>query len=121
MATNYVQDGATVTVVAPTGGYTAGQVVGLPTQDASGKMIGIVESTVAATETAVLLTEGVFTVTKTIGVGEDWFVGDDVYVTATGAFTETATTNAYGGVVWAAAGTGAATGQVRINFGGDPR
>ncbi len=122
MATNYIADGQTVNVTAPTGGYTKGAFVPLPAAGASGKMVGVAVETYAASATAVLMTEGVFSVTtKKTGVGEAWAVGDDIYLTSTGDFTETATSNCFAGVAWEASATGATTGKVRINFGGDPR
>lgn len=122
MATNFVQDGSTLLVTTPTGGYTSGGFVALPAADATGKIVGVVVDTTAAGDTATLMTEGVFSVsTKKAGAGEAWVVGDDVYLTSTGDFTETATSNAFAGVAWEASATGATTGKIRINFGGDPR
>lgn len=122
MATNYVQDGSTVQVTTPTGGYTSGDFVALPAAGTGSKFVGVASATYAAGATAVLMTEGVFSVsTKKAGAGEAWAVGDDIYLTSTGDFTETATSNGYAGVAWEAAVTGATTGQIRINFGGDPR
>ncbi len=122
MATNFVQDGTTVVVTTPTGGYASGAFVPLPASGAAAKLIGVANGTYAAGASAVLMTEGVFSVTtKKAGVGEAWAVGDDIYLTATGDFTETATSNAFAGVAWEASATGATTGKVRINFGGDPR
>lgn len=110
-----VQNGSTIRVTAPTGGYTAGTMVSLV------NMVGVVSETVAASATAVLVTEGVYTVTaKKAGAGEAWAIGDDVYLTATGDLTETATSNVFAGTVWETAATGATTGKIRINFGGKP-
>ena len=121
MATNFIQDGSTV-LYTTTGNVTSGGFIPLPAAGATQKFVGV--ATVTATTGAViaLMTEGVFSVsTKKAGVGEAWLVGDDVYLTSTGDFTETATANGYAGIAWEAATTGATTGKIRINWGGDPR
>lgn len=121
MTTTYIQEGKTVTVTTPTGGYTSGQFVPLPAAGATQKMIGVSSAAYAAGETAVLLTEGVYNCTKLAGAGEAWLVGDDLYAATGMTMTEVATANGYAGVAWEAAATGATTGKIRINFGGDPR
>lgn len=120
MATNFVQDGSTV-IYTCTGAVSSGAFIALPAAGTGMKMVGVaVESGVTGDQIA-LMTEGVFSVSTKVAAAGGWAVGDDVYLTATGDFTETATSNGYAGVAWEAAATSATTGKIRINFGGDPR
>lgn len=113
---NLVQNGETVKVTAPTGGYANGAFVILHTD-----LVGVVNEAVGNSEVATLVVEGVYNVTtKVASAANDWAVGDPVYITSTGDFTEAATGNHYAGRAWEAAATGATTGKVRINFGVDP-
>jgi len=119
MATNYLQAGNTVEYTC-TGAVTKGDPIGLPAVGAGQKFIGIAEVSGVTGDVITLMTEGVFSITKVAAAGA-WVVGDDVYLTSSKTFTETATANGYAGVAWEAATTTATTGKVRINFGGDPR
>lgn len=56
--TNFIQDGKTLTIAAPTPGVTSGQLV------VQGKLIGVAEATAATGVPVALVTEGVFTLTK---------------------------------------------------------
>jgi len=121
MATNFVQDGSTVNYTAAAA-VTSGQFIALPAAGTGSKLVGVATVSGVTGDVIPLMTEGVFSVTtKKAGVGEAWAIGDDVYLTSTGDFTETATSNGYAGVAWEVSATGATTGKVRINFGGDPR
>ncbi len=121
MATNFIQDGQTVLYTA-TGAVTSGAFIPLPAAGTGQKFVGVATISGTTGDSIPLLTEGVFSVTtKKAGAGEAWLVGDDLYLTSTGDFTETATSNGYAGVAWEASATGATTGKIRINFGGDPR
>lgn len=124
MATNYIQDGSTVLYTC-TGNVSSGGFVPLPAAGTGQKFVGV--ATIAGTtgDIVPLMTEGVFSVSTkkaeaTAGIGQ-WRVGDDIYLTSTGDFTGTATSNGLAGVAWEAAATSATTGKIRINFGGDPR
>jgi len=120
MATNYIQGGDTVQYTC-TGNVTKGGFVGLPAAGATQKFVGVAVVSGTTGDVIELMTEGVFSVsTKKIEAG-GWVVGDDVYLTSTGDFTETATANGYAGVAWEVAATSSAIGKIRINFGGDPR
>ena len=120
MATNYLQAGTTVEYTC-TGDVTKGDFVALPAAGATSKFVGVAVVSGVTGEIISLMTEGVFAVTTKKAAAGAWAVGDDIYLTATGDFTETATSNGYAGVAWEAATTAATTGKVRINFGGDPR
>lgn len=121
MATNYIQPGHSVEYTC-TGTVSSGDFIALPAAGTGSKFVGVAAVDGVATDVINLATEGVWSVsTKKAGAGEAWAVGDDIYLTATGDFTETATSNGYAGVAWEAATTGSTTGKIRINFGGDPR
>jgi len=124
MATNYIQKGDTVEYTC-TGTLASGAFVPLPAAGTGQKFVGVAVESGVTGEVVTLMTEGVFSVaTKkaqaTAGIGE-WRVGDDIYLTSTGDFTGTATSNGIAGIAWEAAATSATTGKIRINFGGDPR
>lgn len=124
MATNFVQNGATVEYTC-TGTLASGAFVPLPAAGATSKFVGVAVESGVTGEVVTLMTEGVFSVSTkkaeaTAGIG-GWSVGDDVYLTTTGDFTGTPTAYGFAGVAWEAAATSATTGKVRINFGGDPR
>jgi predicted RecA/RadA family phage recombinase len=124
MATNYIQDGQTVQYTC-TGAVTTGAFIPLPATGANQKMVGVAATSGVTGDSIALFTEGVFSVSTkkaqaTAGIGQ-WRVGDDIYLTATGDFTGTATANGFAGTAWEAAATSATTGKIRINYGGDPR
>ena len=120
MATNYIADGSTVLYTC-TGNVSSGGFVPLPAAGTGMQLVGV--ATIAGTTGDIipLMTEGVFSVSTKKAAAGAWVVGDDIYLTSTGDFTETATSNGYAGVAWEAATTSATTGKIRINFGGDPR
>lgn len=121
MATNYIEEGYTLEYTC-TGNVTKGGFVGLPAAGANQNLVGVAVVSGVTGDVINLMTEGVFSLsTKKAAAGDDWVVGDDLYLTSTGDFTETATSNGYAGVAWEASATDATTGKIRINFGGDPR
>ena len=120
MATNYIQDGSTVLYTC-TGAVSSGAFIPLPAAGTGQKLVGVAAISGVTGDVIPLMTQGVFSVTTKKAEAGAWLVGDDVYLTSTGDFTETATSNGYAGVVWEAAATSATTGKIRINFGGDPR
>jgi len=120
MATNWIADGATVTYTC-TGAVSSGAFIPLPAAGTGMKLVGVAVTSGVTGDVIPLMTEGVFSVSTKKAEAGGWIVGDDVYLTSTGDFTETATSNGYAGVVWETAATSATTGKVRINFGGDPR
>jgi len=120
MATNFQQNGATINYTAAAA-VTSGDFIALPAAGTGMKMVGVATVSGVTGDVIPLMTEGVFTVSTKVAAAGAWVIGDDIYLTATGDFTETATSNGYAGVAWEAAATSATTGVVRINFGGDPR
>lgn len=120
MATNWIQDGTTVQYTC-TGNVASGGFVALPAAGATMKMVGVATVAGVTGDVITLMTEGVFSVSTKKAAAGAWAVGDDIYLTSTGDFTETATANGFAGVAWEAAATSATTGKIRINFGGDPR
>jgi len=111
MTANAQQSGHTIQVTAPTGGYTAGQLIELV------DMVAVVEDTLAAGEVGIAHTTGVFNLTKPAAAASGFTQGDSVYLTSTGAINATPTGDQYVGKAWAAAATGATTVPVNINFG----
>jgi len=120
MATNYIQDGSTVQYTC-TGASTKGDFIQFPGTGTALKFVGVAVVSGTTGDVIACMTEGVFSLTSKKAAAGAWVVGDDLYLTATGDFTETATANGYAGVAWEAATTTATTGKIRINFGGDPR
>lgn len=111
MAQTLHSDGTTLTVTAPTGGYTNKQVI------VYGAGIGIVHEATAAGELATVALTGTHNLTKSAAANTAFSVGDPVYVTSTGAFNSTATGDSYAGMAAAAAATGDTTVRVVINVG----
>ena len=120
MATNYIQSGALVEYTC-TGAVASGGFVALPAAGTGQKLVGVAVTSGVTGGVINLMTEGVFSLSTKKAAAGAWVVGDDLYLTSTGDFTETATSNGYAGVAWEAATTPATTGKIRINFGGDPR
>lgn len=111
MTANAKQSGHMCTVVAPTGGYTAGQLIELV------DMVAVVEDTVAAGASVAAHVSGVFTLTKVANAAGGFTLGDSVYRTSTGNLIATATGNQYVGKAWGTAATGDTSVDVNINFG----
>lgn len=120
MATNFIADGSTVNYTC-TGAVTSGAFIPLPAAGTGQKLVGVAVIAGVTGDVIPLMTEGVFSVSTKKAAAGAWVVGDDIYLTSTGDFTETATSNGYAGVAWEGATTDATTGKIRINFGGDPR
>ncbi len=120
MATNFIADGSTVAYTC-TGAVSSGAFIPLPAAGTGQKFVGVAVTSGVTGDVIALMTEGVFSVSTKKAAAGAWVVGDDIYLTSTGDFTETATSNGYAGVAWEAATTSATTGKIRINFGGDPR
>lgn len=108
---NYVQPGAAIDVVTPSGGYTAGNfyVVGV--------LAGVAALTSLEGADNVLHTDGVFTLPKE--TGQAWAIGDQLYWDAGNSrFTKTAGENISRGVAAAVAASGDTTGNVKIGGAG---
>ncbi len=107
MATNKIQDGKIIAVVAA-GAVVSGQLI------AVGKLVGVALNSAEAGETYQLDTEGVYEVPKTSSVvfaqGDAAFDKGDGSVNATD-------TNALAGHVAVAAGNGVATVKIRLQSG----
>lgn len=107
--TNFIQEGKTLTIAAPSGGVTSGQLV------VQGKIVGVAEATAAEGVDVALLTEGVFTLTKVttdvITVGETLY-----WDSSASKLTDTPGTNSKPMVGYAveAAGNGATTVKCRV-------
>jgi predicted RecA/RadA family phage recombinase len=110
MATNYIQEGDNITVAAPSGGTTSGLAYRI------GGLFGVAATTQLVGEDVVLMTEGVWELTK-VG-SQAWSVGDVVYWDdGNDRCTTTASGNYEIGVAVEAAGSGAGVvlGKVRLN------
>lgn len=109
MTTRAVQDGNTIQYTAPTGGVTSGQLIELT------DMVAVANDAIAAGAVGTLLTEGVFTITKTAHAAGGFTQGDSVYVSSTGLITNVLTSNQLVGKAWAASATSATTVDVKLN------
>lgn len=110
MATNYVQEGDTVTVAAPSGGVTSGNAYLIT------GIFGVATTTTTVGLDVELATEGVWTLTK-VG-SQAWSVGDRIYWDdANARCTSDAGAGIYIGVCTeaVASGAGDVTGKVRLN------
>lgn len=106
MATNYIQKGDTITVVAPAT-VKSGDIVEV------GKLAGIAVTDAASGSPVEIMTRGVFEVAKVSA--QAWTVGAPVYVD-TGEATTTASTNTPIGHAIAPASNPSATGLVRLSI-----
>jgi len=104
---NFVQEGETLTVTAPTGGVNSGDPVLV------GHIFGVANFAAAAGAPVEIDTCGVFVLPKATGAA--WAVGDILYYDATAKnITETATNNTKIGVATVAAQNTDTTGYVKI-------
>ncbi|MDH3438577.1 MAG: DUF2190 family protein [Betaproteobacteria bacterium] len=120
MATNYIGDGDTINW-ALVAAATSGDFLQFPTTGTGMKFVGVVKESGVTGDVVAVALRGIWSVSTKVAAAGAWAVGDDIYITPTGDFTETATANGYAGVAAEAAVTGATTGKIIINFGGDPR
>lgn len=105
---NFVQKGDSLTVVAPVGGFTAGLLYIV------GKIVGVAANTVLATESGVLVTEGVFSLVKTSA--QAWAEGDAIYYLTNGNCANASATGAIlVGYATAVAANPSSTGNVKLN------
>lgn len=105
---NYIQDGKSMTVPAPTGGSVSG--VGV----LAGTLFGIASTTEAAGDDVSICTEGVFDHAKTSA--QAWTLGAAIYWDDTNkVMTTTASSNTLVGKAAAVAANPSATGRVRLN------
>lgn len=107
MATNYIGSGDHVTVAAPSGGVTSGDVVIISS------LIGVAATTEVAGADVVLATCGVYELTKTSA--QAWAVGAPIYLTSGGVATTASSGNTLIGVATAVAANPSDTGYVRLN------
>ena len=105
MAKNFVQEGDTLTVVAPMGGATSGAPFQL------GAINGVFLSTVAAGEPVAFMTEGVFELAKEAALAIA--AGEEVYLDA-GVVTTTAGSDPIFGVCVAEALSSASVALVKV-------
>lgn len=107
---NYVQAGDTLTVPAPTGGVSSGDVVAI------GKLVGVAVTDAAEGDSVAVMVEGVFSVP--VAAADDVGVGDTLYWdVADGEFNKSASGNIKSGYATQAAGVGVATGEIRLTPG----
>lgn len=105
--------GRKVTVTAPTGGYSSGDIV--PIRTGTEGWCGIAMCDIAAAETGTAEHGHEVEVTKNTGTGESFAIGALVYRDAsTGVATATATGNDLMGAATEAAGTAATTVWVQL-------
>jgi predicted RecA/RadA family phage recombinase len=107
---NFIAEGCNVTVAAPSGGTTSGNAYLV------GGIFGVAATTQLVSEDVVLVTEGIFNLTK-VG-SQAWSVGDYIYWDdANARCTSVAGDGIYVGVAVEAVGSGAGltTGKVRLN------
>jgi len=110
---NYIQPGNNITVPAPVGGVTSGQLVVI------GSLIGVASTTAAAGVNVELATTGVYELPKV--AADDIAVGDQLYYNAAGPnLTKTAGTGSKPlvGVAVKAAGAGVATVYCKLGTHG---
>lgn len=105
MATNYIQEGRIMTVLAPATVVSGDEVQ-------VGQLFGIAQRDAASGAEVEIDTQGVYTVTK--NNLEAWAVGDAIYWNGTAA-TITATANTLIGVATAVAVNPSVLGNVRLN------
>lgn len=106
---NYLQPGAVLTIVAPSGGTVSGRPV------VSGSLVGVAESTAAEGEDVAIATDGVFEFAKTSA--QAWTLGAKVYWDATNSVATTAASgNSLIGIAAAIAANPSATGLVKIGL-----
>lgn len=111
--TNFVQDGKNITVTAPAGGVTSGQLVVI------GSLIGVAATTAAAGADVEISTTGVFDLPKI--ATDDVAAGNPLYyASATANLTKTAGTGSKPlvGVAVKAAGNGVATVRCKLGVHG---
>ena len=113
MPTNLLNDGMTMTVAAPTGGYTQGAIYKGTDRG------GVILETVTGGASVAVALEGAFQVTKKAGANLDFAVGEKVCILTTGGVNKAvpyATGNPIPlGHAIAAAVTGATTVNVKLD------
>lgn len=111
--TNYIQPGSNITVPAPTGGVTSGQLV------CTGALIGVASTTQAAAEPVEIVTAGVFELPAK--PTDEISVGDLLYLdVANNYLTKTAGTGSkpLAGAATSAKVSGATTVRVKLGVHG---
>lgn len=103
---NFVQEGDVITLTAPSGGYTGGQLVVV------GSLVGVATSTVAEGGLCAVSVEGVYTIPK---AAPALTVGTKVYSNA-GAAVTTTNTDTYVGIVVKAAALNSTEVEVLLNY-----
>lgn len=112
---NYVGEGKTINVTAPTGGLSAGDVV-VRSSGTTGSC-AVVITDIAAGQTGAAYIEGVFTLPKATGTGNGFNDGAIVYWDAGNAQCEPSTTgNTRLGRAYGAASASASTMQVKLGY-----
>lgn len=113
MSNQILGTGDFFTVTAPTGGHTVDVAVGYT------NFVGWpLSSVTGGALVSMQLTGRVSVTTKKAGVTEDWAIGDKIYLTSTGDYTEGVTGNTLAGLAAAASATGATTGEIFLNMRG---
>lgn len=105
---NFVQKGDSLTVVAPSGGFTAGVLYIV------NELVGVAATTVLEGESGVLVTEGVFDLEKTSA--QAWAVGEEIFRLTNGKCANASATGAVKiGIATAVAANPSSTGNVKLN------
>jgi predicted RecA/RadA family phage recombinase len=105
---NFVADGKSIQLTAPSGGVTGGSIY------KQGVLIGVVVASAAEGEQFTLMLAGAYSgLPKT--ASQAWAVGDKLYWDATaGSLTTTSTSNTYAGHAYSAALSAATTGDILL-------
>ncbi|MFP9227605.1 DUF2190 family protein [Pectobacterium cacticida] len=107
MATNYVQDGKTISITADASAIASGELV------AVGDVVAVALVDIAAGATGDGLTEGVFSGPK---LAADVIArGSKVYLNADGVLQLASESATYAGIAWDAAASGVTVVDVKIN------
>ena len=104
---NFVQPGDHVTVPAPSGGATAGELTVITA------LTGVAQADAAEGEPVVLVRKGVFDLPKT--EAQAWAVGVKIFATAAGVCTTVATSNTLVGVAVEVAANPSSIGRVLLD------
>lgn len=111
MTATYRGEGRRITVSAPTGGVSSGDLVFMPSHGTTA-LCGVAMTDAAGGADVEVELEGKHDLTKTAGATQSFVPGTIVYATTGGALTVTSSGNARVGRAAAAAATGDTTGRV---------
>lgn len=103
---NFIQDGDTLTVPAPTDGVDGGELVVV------GSLAGVAIHTAAEGDDVEVKTSGVYELAKTSA--QAWAIGQKIYATSAGVATSAASGNTLIGFATAVAANPSSVGSVKI-------